>query len=341
MRALLSLVTVGVVAVAALLTPAPARGAQPPPPVSNLRVYARYDHTLRLSWSVPAAAYHPDGTVVVRMTRGYTPAASPTAGYAVPFLRYATAAQARPLTAGVAYTFAVWVRDGTAYSARRTVTASTRMDVTPPGDLASVSNGVTITGAATASARLTFAYRGSDPDIAGVRVVRNTVRTTTGGTVLFVPGQAQTFTDPMMLARNTRYYYWALPRDTSGHYAQHYVATTVDTTFRRISGHYTHNDLAPMDPPFVLATTGEPAESGGNSASGAPDYTWYEYVRPGRYTVCQNADNAPDQHFFFVSGCWTPQGIADYESEVPPAAIGAVDATAADVTGVDLYLNYH
>ena len=89
------------------------------PAVSNLRPYARYDHTLRAQWDVPAAAYAPGARVVVRYTRGLTAAATPDAGYAATWVQYARVAEARPLLASTTYTFAVWVRDAAGHLSQR------------------------------------------------------------------------------------------------------------------------------------------------------------------------------------------------------------------------------
>src|SRR3954466_4172616 len=70
---------------AALLVPAtPSSAATAPPPVSSITVTERTAHRVTISYAVPAAYYSPGGGGVVRLTRGHTPAASPTAGYAVP-----------------------------------------------------------------------------------------------------------------------------------------------------------------------------------------------------------------------------------------------------------------
>ena len=82
---------------------APQASTTAPPPVSSLVVSARYDHTLVIGWAVPAAVYAPGASVVVRLTRGATPAASPSTGYAVP-VTFPKSARARPLTSSATYT---------------------------------------------------------------------------------------------------------------------------------------------------------------------------------------------------------------------------------------------
>jgi len=324
----------GLVAIAA-----PAGAVSAPPAASNLAVPYRYDHTLVLTFSVPAAFYDAGAGAVVRMTAGRTPASSPTTGYAVPTTGHTVTV--RPLTASTCYTFAVWIRDHGLYSARRTITSLTLADVTPPATLYSLLAGIKSTASATPGIALTLTYARDDVDIAGIRIVRNTAPTSSGATVLWVAGKPVTYVDTAPHAHGVRYYYWAIPRDTTGHYAAHYAAASLLQNTWRISGTYDtdttsegfHGDVVSYD------TTGQQVRTDDNYYDGGTS-SWHLDVAPGQYTVCQAAPDAdPDLHFQTVSTCAVPDGTGgwldeDWTSDFPAGSVGAVDVRSGNVSGV-------
>lgn len=317
-----------------------------PAPVSNLRVTRRGDHVLYVGWSVPAIAYSPGASVVARLTRGYTPAPSPTSGY---FVQVDSPrpidAWASPLTANAVYTFAVWVQDHGVYSARRTVTVTTSKDVTPPRDLGSLKAEQVVTGTSQPQVRLTLGYAG-DPSLAGARIVKNTRDTTTGGTVIYLHGDPTSYLDTYVdkaVSFGTHYYYWALPQDTAGNYARHYVGASVLVHgLREASG--------TLEPPANYS--GFPGSvslydaSGQDVADAFPDQTdgsWQVSVPPGKYTVCGSvpADD-PDLHFQYVPACWSPGGNYNWDgntADFPAGAVQALDLTDHDVTDVYIGLS--
>ena len=230
-------IAVAVATIAGALVAAPAQAAAPPG-VTHLAA-TTYDHTIALSWYNPAAAYAPGASLVVRLTRGRTPAATPSAGYAVAVTggRYATA---RTLTADVPYTFAVWVRDGTGrYSPRRTLTASTRRDVTAPGAVSATAALGHLVGR-TPTVTVSWTNPGA-ADLDGVRVVRNTAATPTGGAVLATSAKGTSFVDNRMPTQDSsqRYWYYLAARDTTGHFSPYVlvpVLTPQDDTVSAMAG---------------------------------------------------------------------------------------------------------
>jgi hypothetical protein len=204
-----------------------AAAAVPPPPVSSLGA-AVGDHAASVFFDVPAAYYDPGAGGVVRMTVGHTPAVSPTSpGYPVAVYGR-TATTTGYLHANTAYTFAVWVRDHGVYSSRRAITVLTERSFSSPLAELDATQGVTSEGHLAIDLR--FGYASVDRDQTGVRVVRNTVDTTTGGTVFLIPGRPAGFVDSTRLAHGVRYYYWAAPFDTSGYFAHRWLGLSIPTT---------------------------------------------------------------------------------------------------------------
>lgn len=305
------------------------------PPVSNLRAYAQYDHTLRAQWQLPAAAYAPGAKVIARYTRGRTPAPTPDTGYATTWVRYASIAQARPLLASTTYTFAVWVRDPSGHlSARRSLTLDTRPDTTPPQP---VSAAGAAPGLAQGSLTPTVALRwkpGGDVDIASYRVLR-TSSDWAHATVLAPTWPGSTYLDTSgSLRRDTTYRYYLAARDTQGRLGA-YTRLEVTTNARRFGG------LASWAQVWMVGIT----DSSGSEVPVEQDddrFTWTAVLVPGRYTLCETVFQDPGNHFTINPGCWTPRGTVDITTNGPPAAaVGALVVGAVDrPTGIDISLSY-
>src|SRR6185437_9696894 len=152
-----------------------ASAATAPPAASQLQVVHRTDHSLTIKFAVPAAYYHPGAGAVVRITRGYTPAATPGAGYSVGSIDSAHEAQAGPnppLRANLAYTFAVWIRDSGVYSKRATITTATLKDTTAPDSVSYLTSQAALAGG---QPRVVLTWQNPCCDTLGpVRIVRNT-----------------------------------------------------------------------------------------------------------------------------------------------------------------------
>jgi hypothetical protein len=201
----------------------------PPPAVSSLGAVMS-DHVASVFFDVPAAYYDPGAGGVVRMTVGRTPAASPTSpGYPVA-VSGRTATTTGYLHANTTYTFAVWVRDHGVYSSRRAITVTTERSHSAPLPLAELDATQGVSSEGHLAIDLRFGYASVDRDQTGVRVVRNTVDTTTGGTVFVIPGRPAGFVDSTRLAHGVRYYYWAVPFDTSGYFAHRWLGLSIPTT---------------------------------------------------------------------------------------------------------------
>lgn len=227
-RAVVAAVATAVIA-QLILGPGAARAAVPPPPVSALGAVVG-DHAASVFFSVPAAYYDPGAGGVVRLTVGHTPAASPTSpAYPVP-VSGRTAKATGYLHANTTYTFAIWVRDHGLYSSRRTITVITERSYSAPLPLAELSATQTVASGGHVAIDLRFGYASVDRDQTGVRVVRNTVDTTTGGTVFVIAGRPAGFVDATRLAHGVRYYYWAVPFDTSGYFAHRWLGLSIRTT---------------------------------------------------------------------------------------------------------------
>ncbi len=346
-RASLVLATV-LAAVAALLVPAASStAATAPPPVSNITVTERTAHRIAISYVVPAAYYSPGGGGVVRLTRGYTPAATPSAGYAVPVTGRTARTTLDPgLTPNVAYTLAVWGRANGQYSARRSVTVVTRPDVvTALSGVASVSGpSYSPTGP---QVRLT--WRNPAGPLKAVRIVRNVGPTTTGGSVVVLSGSAQSYVDTTLPAQvcgaayrttgcsTAPVHYWVIPESTTGGFAEHYVRADVVVGSRTISGTVSAGNsgivalccqnLGDAEDLPVADASADPGVDGG---------AFTVHVPPGVYTACTFAD-APPQNVW--GSCWSTNGGGTKETwwEVGGDPTPTIDLrTATSYTGVRL-----
>lgn len=332
--------------VAPLVTPpVPASAATVrPPAVSQLKLIRHTDHSLAISFAVPAAYYHPGAGVVVRITRGHTPAATPTAGYAVQAPVYPHEAQAGPnpaLGADLAYTFAVWIRDNGVYSSRQTLTARTLKDASPPDDVTGVEARATLVDG---MPRVVLSWKNPCCDeVSTIRIVRNTEPTTTGGTVVDVPAANQAWADdnlPDSIVNNPDpfdyttdpLYYWVLARDRAGHWSRSYASTDVVVASRTISGHVSGTDRFVV----VYCCPGPTGELSGVTSKGALDGSFTVHLPPGRFTIC-SGDNHPagDDP---TAACWVaePDGTghtipwSGYNDDVPTASIDLDSAKSYD-----------
>ncbi|MER7073368.1 hypothetical protein [Terrabacter sp. NPDC000476] len=329
----------------AVLPATSATAATAPPPVSGITVTERTAHRVTISYLVPAAYYSPGGGGVVRVTRGYTPAASPTSGYAVPVTgRTARTTLVPSLTPNVAYTFAVWVRVGRTYSARRTITVVTRPDVVT--GLQSAAS-VTPPSYDLGHAQVRLTWRNPAGPLKAVRIVRNTAATTTGGTVTTLPGTATSFTDPSLPAsvcggRTTGcstapVHYWVIPESTTGGFADRYVRSDVVVGSRTITGTVSRgssgvvalccNNLFDAEGVLVAQAAADPAVAGG---------AFTMHVPPGVYAVCTFADRPPQNQ---VGTCWSTAagGSTEVWWEVGGDPTPTVDVrTAPSYNGVRL-----
>lgn len=224
-----------------LLLPPPVQAATAPPAVSNIRLTLRTDHRLGITWDVPAVYYSPGVHGVVRITRGYTPAASPTAGYAVPvWNRTAETPSCLPfLTPDVVYTLAVWVNDHGTYSARRSISVRTLKDTTPAMGFGLTSKQSSI--AEDGHVQVLLIRELECEEYSGFRIIRNTRQTLTGATAWWVPGNGHAFLDHgipgLKPTTDQRIYYWIIGRDRAGNWGQHYMAFVMAFGNRFVSGH--------------------------------------------------------------------------------------------------------
>jgi hypothetical protein len=348
-RTMWRVVLAALVALATAVLPAASAtasaAATAPPPVSGITVTERTAHRVTITYLVPAAYYSPGGGGVVRLTRGYTPAASPTSGYAVPVTgRTARTTLDPSLTPNVAYTFAVWVRVGNAYSARRTITVITRPDVvTELKSAASVTPG----SFDLAHTQVRLTWRNPAGPLKAIRIVRNTAATTTGGTVTTLPGTATSFTDPSLPdsvcgGRTTGcstapVYYWVILESTIGGFADRYVRSDVVVGSRTITGTVSRGSSGVValccqnfgdgENLLVAHAAADPAVSGG---------AFTMHVPPGVYAVCTFADNPPQNQF---GTCWSTAGGGSTEVwwEVGGDPTPTVDVrTAPSYNGVRL-----
>ncbi len=289
----ISIVALATSMVGGVLLAAPAQAAVPPA-VAHLAA-ATYDHTITLSWSNPAAAYGPGASVSVRLTRGRTPASTASTGYGVA-VTHGHLATARPLTAAATYTFAVWVRDGAGrYSARRTLTTSTRPDVTAPGPVTHAGALGRLTGGTPA---VTISWANPDvPDLAGVRVVRSTRPSPTGGTVLATKAPGTSYHDVLPTQSTAeRYWYYLAAIDTTGHgstYVLVPVATPVDETASTMAGTVRNAAGSPLADIAVQQGPGPPMEEGG-------DPPVYNVTDVRGVWVADTQPAAPDVWSFFA-----------------------------------------
>jgi hypothetical protein len=323
----------------------PATAAPAPPAVSQVRVEQRTDHTLTIKFAVPAAYYHPGAGVVVRLTRGRTPAASVVAGYAVT-ANAAHEAKAGPtLGAGLAYTFAIWIRDGGRYSRRVAITTTTLTDTTAPDPVTSLESRAAITAS---GPRVVLTW--VDPccdDLSYVRIVRNTTPTTTGGTVFNVGPNAKSFVDddlPDSIVNNPTpfdfsddpLYYYVIARDKAGNFSRSYVRTSVVVGSRTIEGQVSGSDRYVA----VYCCPGETGELSLVTAQGGlgedvDGGAFSVRVPPGVFTICEGDNlHANDPS----ATCWVDDAgagghttpWAGYNEDVPPATIDLRTATSYD-----------
>ena len=294
------LAAVGTLLLVLVLLPAtPARAGTVPPPVSNIRVTLRTDHRLAVTWDVPAVYYSPGVVGVARLTRGATPAATPTSGYfmAVHGRSAETPSCSPLLTPDTTYTVAVWVNDHGAYSARRSLTVRTLKDTTAP-DVFAVQSRTSAIGE-DGDPEVKLIWERECDDYAGVRIVRNTRPTLTGGTVLFAAGNVHAYLDhdipgTSATSPNQTLYYYLIALDKAGHFAAHYTATSVVFGDRTITG-----TVSGTQDRYVSITTGL-------AGDGSPLYRQAVLVKPstgnraftfrvpaGRYQVCaENQDGS-------------------------------------------------
>lgn len=274
----------------------PAAAATAPPPVSTITVTERTAYGLGIAFVVPAAYYAPNSGGVVRITRGYTPASTPSAGYAVPVVgRTAHTPESSSLTANVVYTLAVWVRSNGLYSARRTIALITRPDTV--GDLrSSVSVGGPTYGPF--GVRVSLSWENPAGPLKAIRIVRNTAPTTTGGTVVTLPGSARSYVDTALpsivcdLSAPTGcstepVRYWVLPESSTSGFADRYLRTDAVVGSRTISGTVSGNFRGiiafccpnPIDGSAtgVTGASADPAVNGG---------AFTVHVPPGVFSVC-------------------------------------------------------
>ena len=332
---------------AALLVPAtPSSAATAPPPVSSPTVTERTAHRVTISYAVPAAYYSPGGGGVVRLTRGHTPAASPTAGYAVPVTgRTARTTLIPALTPDVAYTFAIWVKANGLYSARRTVTVVTRPDVV--ADLRATAS-VTPPSYDLGAAQVRLSWRNPAGPLEAVRIIRNAAPTTTGGTVVTLSGSATSFVDTTLPAQvcgsrsgtgcsTAPVHYWVIPESTIGGFADHYVRADVVVGSRTITGTVSGANATVVALCCQNLVDAEDALVAGAAADSAVDNGAFTiHVPPGVYTVCTFAAHPPRNQ---VGTCWSTAGggVTDTWWEVGGDPVPTIDVrTATSYSGVRL-----
>jgi hypothetical protein len=319
-----------------LLPPEPVQAATAPPPVSSIRVTLRTDHRLGITWDVPAVYYSPGVHGVVRITRGYTPAASPNAGYGVSvWNRTAETPQCFPLlTPDVVYTFAVWVNDNGTYSARRSLSVRTLKDTTPAMSFSVQSWRPAI--ADDGDPEVSLMWERECEDYAGFRIVRNTHRTLTGATTTWVSGNIHAFLDhgiPDLDAStpDQRVYYWIIGRDRAGNWGEHYATAVVVWGTQTVSGHVSGSvkkavyiaccanwfDGAPQWFDAVLV---DPAVDGGAFTLRVP---------PGRYGVCAETQSGTGGECWVRSnGSYTAGGWDGSLETFPSSEIDLVNASS-------------
>lgn len=326
-----------------------ASAATAPPAASQLKVVQRTDHSLTIKFAVPAAYYHPGAGVVVRITRGYTPAPTPTTGYGVTNIYTTHEAQAgpnSPLGANLAYTFAVWIRDSGLYSKRATITATTLKDTTGPDPVSYVSSQAGLAGG---RPRVVLTWDNPCCDqLSYVRIVRNTKATTTGGTVFNVPASSQAWVDdnlPNAIVNNPEpgdfstapLYYYLIPVDASGNVAARYVGTKIVVASRTISGHVSGADRYV----YVYCCPGETGESVGVTGQGGLGDSvnggaFTIHVPPGVFTICSGDNLTANDP---TGACWIATGPASghttpwfgYDEDVAAPTIDLTSATSYTV----------
>lgn len=268
--------------------------AAAPAPVSGLSVTDRTDHHIWVHFDLPADPQ----TVVARLTRGYTPAATPNAGYFVGVGNHIVqpGSFGAVLTADTVYTIAFWVRQGSVYSARRTVTARTLKDTTRPADLeVPWAPAPSVDPQGEAQVQLVWSAIDVEEDLAGTRIVRNTAPTTTGGTVFFVPAPHHSFVDdnPPVPADVTGpqpvVHYWLLSRDRAGNFGAHYQRLDVVVANRTLRGHVAPGTTLVTEILCCPKTDDVDTDrlvAGGYAAIALTSGDYTIHVPPGVYALC-------------------------------------------------------
>lgn len=324
----------------------PATAASKPRPVSKVHLVKRGDHTLTIKFAVPAAYYHQGAGVVVRLTRGKKPAARPSAGYAVALQPGHEAYVQQTLVANTRYTFAVWLHDGGRYSKRVVFRTRTAKDTSPPDTVENVQATAGLSGSG--SARVVLEWDNPTGDsLSGVRIVRNTRPTTTGGKVVNVGPTAEVWVDQSLPGVTSQgfstapLYYFVIPRDQAGHFARSYARAEVVVGSRTISGAVSreNRELA-----IFTCCQGSGFEAtdflrrspvSASVNGGAFTFT----LPPGRYAICDHPAAGPYNDP--TASCWVPdQGggghtvrwYDEFTEDYPP---GNIDLTApTPYTGV-------
>ncbi|MET0695248.1 MAG: hypothetical protein ABWY56_15045 [Propionibacteriaceae bacterium] len=297
-----------------LLGRVPAAAATTPPPASQLRLSDRSDHMLELQFAVPAAYYHPGASAVVRITRGRTPAASPTAGYPVQTntLHQARAGSNPPLGAEVAYTFAVWIIDGGKLSPRATLTATTLKDTHPPDDIIAAHAAPGISP----GPRVIVDWANPCCDeLDTVQIIRNTKNTPVGGTVFNVPAAPQAWADEHLPAsiddytRSQRFsaaplYYFLKIKDKAGNYSRFDTRTDVVFASRTISGTVTGKDRY-LRVYCCTGINGAAYVSGLEGLDGSVNGGKFTVnLPPSSYTICTGGEHQGEHDP--TASCWVP-----------------------------------
>jgi hypothetical protein len=290
---------------------APSSAASKPPSVSRVHLVKRGDHTLTIAFAVPAAYYHRGAGVVVRLTRGKTAAARASAGYTVTVSPDHQARTGSSLTADALYTFAIWIHDGGKYSKRVVFRARTAKDTTPPDTVENTQATAGLSGSGSARVVLEWDNPTGDP-LSGVRIVRNTRPTTTGGKVVNVAPTAEVWVDRSLPGLTSQgfstapLYYFVIPRDQAGHFARFYSRAEVVVGSRTISGTVSreNRELA-----IFTCCQGSGFEAtdflrrrpvSASVNGGAFTFT----LPPGRYAVCDHPATGPYNDP--TASCWVP-----------------------------------
>lgn len=248
--------TIAMVSVALVvgLVAAPTASAAGPPAVSHLRAVAVKDHSLEITYDVPATYYASGTGLVARITRGYTPAASPTTGYPASDYYYQKRVLSDPhgfLTADTVYTFAIWLHTGGGYSPRATISLRTTIDTTPPASPDAMTAAPRLDGLGRARVLLTWPTP-TDDDIVQAAISVNTRNTPVGAPTYYTTGTAAWIDDnlPAIVFRNSRdgtsgytrapVYYFVKLRDRAGHWSRSTTPAYTAVGTRTVRGHAAH-----------------------------------------------------------------------------------------------------
>jgi hypothetical protein len=307
-----TILVVALALVAAGLGFAPADAAARPPRVSKVQVVERTFNALTIRFAVPAAYYHPGAGVVVRLTQGRKPAARPGKGVAVPANARHEASPTIALKQGTLYTFALWVRDNGRFSKRVVIRARTTTYHEPPGEIGTV--GAQATVDPTPRVHLTWVASATD-DLASIRIVRNTVPTTTGGTVFTLPGSARSWTDTKLPTAidhpgatprfsSAPLYYWLIAKDKAGYFSRLYTRKEVVVGSRTLSGHVAGTDRFVAVYCCPAGSTNQPTlvTTLGGLSAGVDGGAFSVAVPPGTYAVCEGANHPTG--IDTTAACW-------------------------------------